>query len=55
MFFFFHQWQMCHDFKCFGQHIEVFMKKVKKTHVLGIVTDPDWHDLDADPDLDAAK
>jgi hypothetical protein len=40
MFFFSHQWQMCHDFKYFGQHIEIIKKK-QKMHALGISTDPD--------------
>ncbi len=45
MFFFAHQWQMCHDFKYFGQHIEIFMKKII-VHVLRIDT---IRQTDADP------
>ncbi len=56
-FFFSHQRQMCHDFMYFEQ---IFMKKYKKSHVLGIDSDPDRpdpdrHALDADPDTDPAK
>jgi hypothetical protein len=40
MFFFSHQWQMCHDFKYFEQHIEVFIKKVKNTCALELI--PIW-------------
>jgi hypothetical protein len=43
---------MCYDFMYF-EHI--FVKKYKKSHVLGIDTDPDRHALDADPDTDPAK
>jgi hypothetical protein len=40
MFSFSHQWQMCHDFKYFEQHTEIFMKKVK-IYDFGTDTDPD--------------
>jgi hypothetical protein len=48
---------MCHDFKYFGQHIEIFIEK-KKIQVLGIYTDwldPNLHALDTNPDPDPAK
>jgi hypothetical protein len=48
---------MCHDFKYFGQHIEIFMAKIK-IHLIGIGInrpDPDGHTLDANTDLDPAK
>ncbi len=35
-----HQWLMCQDFKYFGQHIEIFMKK-EKIYMFRIDTDPD--------------
>jgi hypothetical protein len=37
------KWQMWHNFKYFGQHIEISGKKLK-LHVLGIDTDPDRPD-----------
>jgi hypothetical protein len=49
-FFFSPQWQMCHDFKSFGKHIEIFMKKVQKIPVFAIDTDPNRPDQDTDPD-----
>jgi hypothetical protein len=45
-------------FQYFGQHIEIFWKKVyffNFFYLLGIDTDPDRYDLDADPDLEPAK
>jgi hypothetical protein len=35
IFFLFHKWQRCHDFKYFWQHTEMFYKKVKM-YVFGI-------------------
>ncbi len=42
---------MCRDFKYFGQHIEILLKK-EKIHgfVIDANLDPDRHALDADPD-----
>jgi hypothetical protein len=48
---------MCHDFKYFGQHIEIFIEK-SKLHVRGIDIDwldPDRHALDTNPDPDPSK
>jgi hypothetical protein len=42
---------MCRDFKYFGQHIEILMKK-EKIQVFGIDAnlEPERHAMDADPD-----